>query len=93
MITNLFLLPLDTLRTRHQLQLKRKVNATVNFKILNTAKSLYREEKIKGFFRGWQPRIAQSTLSPILFLGYELLKELSVSQEAKQLNSKHSFDQ
>lgn len=77
LITNILLLPLDTIRTRHQLQLKRQKDAKANVSVRNTSQVLYKAEGIPGFFRGWQPRAVQSNLSGILFLAYEYLKVIS----------------
>ena len=76
LLTNIFLLPMDTVRTRYQLQVKRQKNHNVQ-SIWTTTKVLYSKEGMKGFFRGWQPRAVQSQLSGVLFLAYEYLKLIS----------------
>lgn len=75
LITNIFLLPLDTIRTRHQLQLSKQKTAKSENSVIKTITILYKEEKLYGFFRGWSPRVVQSiTTSGLIFLGYEYLK-------------------
>lgn len=72
---NMVTLPLDTIRTRHQLQLKRRVSSNSQPSVIKTCKALIEDEGAKGLFRGWSPRLAQSfTTSGLLFLGYEYLK-------------------
>jgi len=74
-IVGMLTLPMDTVRTRHQLQLKRKVSSKAQPSVYMTTKVLWRSEGWKGLFRGWSPRLAQSiTTSGLLFLGYEYLK-------------------
>jgi len=74
---SMLLLPIDTVRTRHQLQLKRGKNSSVNASIYKTTETLLKAEGWKGLYRGWQPRVVQSGLSGVLFLCYELLKVYS----------------
>merc|ERR1739848_915278 len=52
LITNLTLLPVDTLRTRHQLHSESKVSNSLK----ETCKILWQNEGASGFCRGWQPR-------------------------------------
>jgi len=78
--TNMILLPLDTVRTRHQLQIKRSKKAIVESSITKTTKILIKSEGLKGLYRGWQPRVVQSFLSGVLFLAYESLKVVSSGQ-------------
>lgn len=81
LVTSMFLLPIDTIRTRHQLQLKRGKNTKVNASIWKTSETLINAEGYKGLYRGWQPRVVQSGLSGILFLAYEALKVYSSTSE------------
>jgi len=84
---NMVTLPLDTIRTRHQLQLKRKVSTHRQPSVVRTCKHLLADEGVKGLFRGWSPRLAQSfTTSGLLFLGYEYLKIKSFLKKDEKMS-------
>lgn len=78
---NMITLPLDTIRTRHQLQIKRTTKSQAQPSVWITTRRLVQEEGVRGLLRGWSPRLAQSfTTSGLLFLGYEYLKVVSYNE-------------
>jgi len=81
-LINMALLPMDTIRTRHQLQLKRGRESKAQQSVWRTLSLLWQEEGAKGLWRGWSPRLAQAiSTSGILFLSYEYLKTMAYRKQ------------
>lgn len=82
--------PLDVVRTRYQLQVKR---ATEVQSVPTTFKSLLNSEGYKGLTKGMTARIVQSSFSSwILILGYEYVKKLSLRKDQVSLSNEELFE-
>jgi len=87
---NMALVPLDTIRTRHQLQLK-QTGDSQSTSLRRTFQNLWAEEGLKGLWRGWTPRLVQAlTTSGILFLSYEYLKTMSYRKQQTTTTAKNT---